>query len=196
MAAKSIPILQLWQLSWEVVWRKWYTVRKDESTFFIYLDHLSVVNSSATYVQYLSSAMRVTDLKIKKGIIKYLYLVAVYEHLNVPFALAADGIAQFWWVIWTLGNATSWGYIGNRPHMFKLFMSLMSCYNQSISKAPFVTQFDNFGLVILFCCLLLLQMEVDPLFSEITQWSCCTPGSLWEMPDSKSEPLPHKSAFD
>ena len=100
----------------------------------------------------------------------YLYLVAVYEHLNVPFALAADGIAQFWWVIWILGNATSWGYIGNRPHMFKLFMSLMSCYNQSISKAPFVTQFDNFGLVILFCCLLLPQMEVYPLFSEILQF--------------------------
>ena len=79
----------------------------------------------------------------------YLYLVAVYEHLNVPFALAADGIAQFWWVIWILGNATSWGYIGNRPHMFKLFMSLMSCYNQSISKASFVTQFDNFGNIIL-----------------------------------------------
>ena len=169
---------------------------KERRKHFLHLPWSFISGKQQCDLQYLSSAMRVTDLKIKKGIIKYLYLVAVYEHLNVPFALAADGIAQFWWVIWILGNATSWGYIGNRPHMFKLFMSLMSCYNQSISKAPFVTQFDNFGLVILFCCLLLLQMEVDPLFSEITQWSCCTPGSLWEMPDSKSEPLPHKSAFD
>ena len=40
------------------------------------------------------------------------------------------------------------------------------------------------------------QMEVPPStlsFYSITQWSGSTPGSLWEMTDSKPGPLPQKS---